>query len=92
MCECSEYEAEIDEFENTAEKIKFFGKTLVPKTKSEEETEHNNFIEVILYAIRFDKQIKTNIRDRNDFKKAIDGNFCFYFDWFIINVQQLKSK
>ena len=49
MCESSEYEAEIDEFENAAEKVKFFGKTLIPKTKSEEETEHkqlygSNFI------------------------------------------------
>ena len=48
-------EAKIDEFENAAEKVKHFDETLMPKTKSEEETKHNNFIKVILYAIRFDK-------------------------------------
>ena len=55
LCESSEDEAEIDEFENAAEKVKCFGETLMPKTKPEEETEHN-LIKVILYAIRFDKQ------------------------------------
>ena len=37
LCESSEDEAEIDEFENAAEKVKCFGETLMPKTKSEEE-------------------------------------------------------
>ena len=63
LSESSENEAEIDEFENAAEKVKCFGETLMPKTKPEEETEHNNFIKVILYAIRFDKQNKTDICD-----------------------------
>ena len=37
LSESSENEAEIDEFENAAEKVKCFGETLMPKTKSEEE-------------------------------------------------------
>ena len=96
MCESSEYEAEIDEFENAAEKVKFFGKTLIPKTKSEEETEHNSFIEAILYAIRFDKQMKTNICDKNDFEKIIDENLIDQLDEekyeFILDLQKLNNN
>ena len=80
LCESSEDEAEIDEFENAAEKVKCFGETLMPKTKPEEETEHNNFVKVILYAIRFDKQNKTDICDKNDFKKVIDENLIDQLD------------
>ena len=80
LSESSENEAEIDEFENAAEKVKCFGETLMPKTKPEEETEHNNFIKVILYAIRFDKQNKTDICDKNDFKKVIDENLIDQLD------------
>ena len=80
LCESSEDEAEIDEFENEVEKVKCFGETLMPKTKPEEETEHNNFIKVILYAIRFDKQNKTDICDKNDFKKVIDENLIDQLD------------
>ena len=80
LCESSEDEAEIDEFENAAEKVKCFGETLMPKTKSEEETDYNNLIKVILYAIRFDKQNKTDICDKNDFKKVIDENLIDQLD------------
>ena len=38
LCESSEDEAEIDEFENAAEKVKDFNETLLPKTNPEEET------------------------------------------------------
>ena len=80
LCESSQDEAEIDEFENAAEKVKCFGETLMPKTKSEEETDYNNLIKVILYAIRFDKQNKTDICDKNDFKKVIDENLIDQLD------------
>ena len=80
LCESSEDEAEIDEFENAAEKVKCFGETLMPKTKSEEETDYNNLIKVILYAISFDKQNKTDICDKNDFKKVIDENLIDQLD------------
>ena len=80
LCESSEDEAKIDELENAAEKVKCFGETLMPKTKPEEETEHNNFVKVILYAIRFDKQNKTDICDKNDFKKVIDENLIDQLD------------
>ena len=80
LCESSQDEAEIDEFENAAEKVKCFGETLMPKTKSEEETDYNNLIKVILYAISFDKQNKTDICDKIDFKKVIDENLIDQLD------------
>ena len=96
LCESSEDEAEIDEFENAAEKVKCFGETLMPKTKPEEETEHNNFIKVILYAIRFDKQNKTDICDKNDFKKVIDENLIDQLDEekyeFILDLQKFNNN
>ena len=96
LSESSENEAEIDEFENAAEKVKCFGETLMPKTKPEEETEHNNFIKVILYAIRFDKQNKTDICDKNDFKKVIDENLIDQLDKekyeFILDLQKFYNN
>ena len=96
LSESSENEAEIDEFENAAEKVKCFGETLMPKTKPEEETEHNNFIKVILYAIRFDKQNKTDICDKNDFKKVIDENLIDQLDEekyeFILDLQKFYNN
>ena len=96
MCESSEDEAEIDEFENAAEKVKCFGETLMPKTKSEEKTKHNNFIKAILYAIRFDKQGKTDICDKNDFKKTIDENSIDQLDEekyeFILDLQKFNDN
>ena len=96
LSESSENEAEIDEFENAAEKVKCFDETLMPKTKPEEETEHNNFIKVILYAIRFDKQNKTDICDKNDFKKVIDENLIDQLDEekyeFILDLQKFYNN
>ena len=96
LSESSENEAEIDEFENAAEKVKCFGETLMPKTKPEEETEHNNFVKVILYAIRFDKQNKTDICDKNDFKKVIDENLIDQLDEekyeFILDLQKFYDN
>ena len=47
LCESSEDEAEIDEFETSTQKVKCFGESLLPKTKLDEEIEHNNFIRII---------------------------------------------
>ena len=45
---------------------------MLPKTKPEEETEHNSFIKIISFALRYDKEKKTDICDKNEFKKLID--------------------
>ena len=49
-----------------------FNETLLPKTKPEEETEQNSFVKIILYALRYDKENKIDICDKNEFKKMID--------------------
>ena len=53
LCESSEEELEIDDFDNSAEKVKKFSESLIPKSNENEETEHNNFIRAILYALRY---------------------------------------
>ena len=80
LCESSEDEAEIDEFETSAEKVKCSGESLFPKTKPNEEIEHNNFVRIILYAIRHDKENKKDICDKNEFKRPIDEIFIEQLD------------
>ena len=96
LCECSEDEAEIDEFENAAEKVKYFNETLLPKTKLEEETERNSFIKIILFALRYDKENKMDICDKNEFKKLIDENFFDQLDEekykFILGLQKFNNN
>ena len=71
LCESSEDEAEIDKFETLAEKVKCFGESVLPKTKPDGEIEHNYFIRIILYAIRYDKENKTDVCDKSEFTKTI---------------------
>ena len=96
LCECSEDEAEIDEFENAAEKVKYFNETLLPKTKPEEETERNSFIKIILFALRYDKENKMDICDKNEFKKLIDEKFFDQLDEekykFILGLQKFNNN
>ena len=74
MCESSEDEAEIDEFETSAEKVKCFVKNLLPKTKPDEEIEHISFIRIILYAIRYDKEKKQMFAIKANSKKQLMKN------------------
>ena len=96
LCECSEDEAEIDEFENAAEKVKYFNETLLPKTKLEEETERNSFIKIILFALRYDKENKMDICDKNEFKKLIDEKLFDQLDEekykFILGLQKFNNN
>ena len=96
LCESSEDEAEIDEFETVAEKVKCFNETLLPKTKPEEQNEHNTFIKTILYALRYDKENKTDICHKNEFKKVIDENLIDQLDEekykFILDLQKFDNN
>ena len=96
LCESSEDEVEIDEFETWAEKVKCFGESLLPKTKPDEEIEHNSFIRIILYAIRYDKKNKTDVCDKNEFKKPIDEKLIEQLDEekykFILDFQKFNNK
>ena len=96
MCESSEDEAEIDEFETSAEKVKCFVKNLLPKTKPDEEIEHISFIRIILYAIRYDKEKKTDVCNKSEFKKTIDEKFMEQLDEekykFILDLQKFNNN
>ena len=69
LCESSEDELEIEDFKNAKEKIVSFNETLFPDT----DDKNNQFINVLLLAIRFDKVDKTNVCDQNEFKEDIDS-------------------
>ena len=57
-----------------------FNETLLPKTKPEEETEQNNFVKIILYALRYDKENKIDICDKNEFTNVIDEKLIDQLD------------
>ena len=86
LCESSEDEAEIDDFVTSAEKVKKFRESLLPKFNSDEKTVHNNFIRVILYALRYEKENKTDLCDKNEFKKVIDEKLIEQLDEKNINL------
>ena len=70
LCEISDDELEIDDFENAKEKIEDFNKTLFPN----ENIENNQLINVIMLAIRFNKVATTNACDFQEFKEIINSN------------------
>ena len=78
LCETSEEENEIDDFKNSEQRIDKFKKTLFPKSK--ENDEPNSFISVILHAIRFQKEQKTNICSKGNSKEIIDENLINELD------------
>ena len=80
LCESSDDEAEVDDFDTSAEKVKNFRESLLPKPNSDEETVHNNFLRVILYALRYEKENKTDICDKNELKKVIDEKLIEQLD------------
>ena len=57
-----------------------FNETLLPKTKPEEETEQNSFVKIILYALRYDKENKIDICDKNEFENLIDEKLIDQLD------------
>ena len=58
-------EPEIDDFDKSAETVKQFSESLLPKSNLNDQIEHNSFIRAILYAIRYEKENKTDICDKN---------------------------
>ena len=57
-----------------------FNETLLPKTKPEEETEQNSFVKINLYALRYDKENKIDICDKNEFENLIDEKLIDQLD------------
>ena len=96
LCQRSEDEAEIYNFEKTAEKIKAFTESLLPNIESENGTEQNNFIRVILYALRFDKTNKKDICEKNELKTVIDEKLIDQLDegkyYFVLDLQKFDNN
>ena len=69
LCEGSEEESEIDNFNNFEVNIKKLNETLFPRVDIEDEKVHNQLSCAILYALRFDKiglkisAIKRNLKE-----------------------------
>ena len=80
LCQSSEDEAETDSFEKAWEKIKTLTESLLPNIESENGTEQNNFIRVILYTLRFDKTNKKDICDKKELKRVIDEKLIDQLD------------
>ena len=96
LCESSEDESEIDEFEIAAKKFQCFSETLLPKTNPDVEIEHNNFVRITLHALRYDKENKADICDKNKFKKVIDEKLIDQLDEekykFILDLQKFNNN
>ena len=86
LCDISQDEPEIDDFDSSAEKKTDFSESLQPKSNLDEETVHNSFIRVILYALRYGKEKKTDICDKNEFKKVIDEKLIEQLDEKNVNL------
>ena len=96
LCQSSEDEAEIDNFEKASEKIKAFTESLLLNIESENGTEQNNFIRVILYALRFDKTNKKDICEKNELKTVIDEKLIDQLDegkyYFVLDLQKFDNN
>ena len=79
-------ETDVDDFGSSAEKVKTFSESLLSKSNSYEETVLYNFIRVILYPLRYKKEKKTDICDKNELKKVIDEKLIEQLDEENINL------
>ena len=96
LCQSSEDEGEIDNFEEASEKIKAFTESLLSNIESENGTEQSNFIRVILYALRFDKTNKKDICNKNELKTVIDEKLIDQLDGenynFVLDSQKFNNN
>ena len=94
LCQSSEEELEIDDFDNAKEAIENFNETRFPKTNNEN-IEYNRLITVLLLAIRFDKVSKTNVCNFEKFKESIDSNLIEQLEEgkikFILDLQKFNN-
>ena len=68
---------------------------LITKNKAQE-IEHNNFIRIILYTIRYDKENKTDVCNKSKFKKIIDKKLIVQLDEekykFVLDLQKFNNN
>ena len=96
LCESSEDEFEIDDFKNSKKNIKKFHENLFPKANTNQEKVHNQFVRVILYAVRFDRTNEKEICGKQEFEKSIDKKLIEQLDQpekfqFIVDLQKFNN-
>ena len=89
LCESSEDEPEIDDFDSSAEKVNNFSEILLSKSNSDEETVDNNFIRVISYALKYEKEKIIEQIDEKKYQFILDlqkfYNNCYEINSFLSN-------
>ena len=80
MCDGSDSEIQIDEFQSSEIDITKFKETFFPRVDEAQEKVENQFCEAILYALRFDKNGKKDVCSKEDFEKVIDKNLIEEID------------
>ena len=74
LCDGSDSEIQIDEFQSSEIDITKFKETLFPRVDEAQEKVENQFCKAILYALRFDKNGAKDVCSKKDFEKVIDKN------------------
>ena len=80
LCDGSDSEIQIDEFQSSEIDITKFKETFFPRVDEAQEKVENQFCEAILYALRFDKNGKKDVCSKEDFEKVIDKNLIEEID------------
>ena len=92
LCDGSDSEIQIDEFQSSEIDITKFKETLFPRVDEAQEKVENQFCKAILYALRFDKNGTKDVCSKEDFENVIDKNLIKQIDRpekfkFIIELQ-----
>ena len=92
LCNGSDSEIQIDEFQSSEIDITKFKETLFSRVDEAQEKVENQFCKPILYALRFDKNGPKDLCSKEDFGKVIDKNLIEHIDplekfKFIIKLQ-----
>ena len=81
LCDGSDNEIEVDEFQNSEIDITKFKETLFPRVDDEQqEKTENQFCRALLYALRFEKMVKKSLCSTEDFEKVIDKDLIEQID------------
>ena len=96
LCECTEIEAEIDDFKSFEKDIEKFEENLFPRVEIEHEKVHNQFCYALLYALRFDKAQLKDLCNKEELEKAIDKDLVKELNQpekfeFIIDLQKFHN-
>ena len=73
LCETSQEEVEIDDFEDSEQRIDKFKEILFPVSGNEND-KCNSFVNAIFYAVRFNNEQKTEFCGSETLKESIDSN------------------